>query len=195
MLVEVNDASDADLRRSEEHCAGDETTSSSIDSTSSHESNPVEVVESPEAREKDTTSDATLFFGSVQANSVEETELQPCGTWVAMSKSGFILVPVSVARIVQFGIVSVVVATVLGEQFLVSLSEVLLEVDLALTFLPLTELFLSPVVLTDSTHFNLLGQKLIIIITLDALFTCFMGFWPFEFVGFSLLFSIDDSVI
>ena len=154
-VVEANDALDANLGRTEEDGAGDESTTDAIDATPSHEGNPVEVVVSPETGEKDTSCDASLLLRCVKACRVDQTDLEPGSQGVAMGESGLILVPENVRMVRQLSLVRELISSEALQQVLVCFLRLLGEINFLVALFPLAQLFCSPsVVFAHYSFYN-----------------------------------------
>ena len=130
----------------------------------------------PEARENNTSCDASLLFGSIQTGSVKKAELNPCSGRVAVCKTTLILSPVDVGVIGKLSLVGVSITAIVLEQFFVVFLELLRQVDLSLVLLPFANLTCSPRLWSVVRHFDFVIK---IIISLNGT----TGFWGFGEIG------------
>ena len=135
-LVLVNGAPDREIGAAEQNCSSDEASADGVDAASSNKSDPVEVVEVPELWEDNSAFDESLLLGSVKTDSVEQTNLKPCGTRVSMGHASFILRPVNGTPSIKLRLVVEFVTTKILHQVFVQFSTLLSDVDSFETIFP-----------------------------------------------------------
>ena len=79
----------------------------------------------PESREDNTSCNASLFLGSIQAGSVEKAKLNPCSGRVAVRKTSLSLSPVDVSVVRKLSPIGKSIMAVVLQQFFVVFLEVL----------------------------------------------------------------------
>ena len=76
-------------------------------------------MKAPESAEDSSTGHAALFLSCISTNSVEERKLEPCSCGIAVSISGFILVPVFMSSISQFRLIGEFVTAIVLQKRLI----------------------------------------------------------------------------
>ena len=135
-LVLVNGAPDREIGAAEQNCSRDEASADCVDAASPNKSDPVEVVEVPELWENNSALDESLLLGSVKTDSIEQTNLKPCGARVSMGHACFILRPVHSTPSIKLRLVVQLVTTKISYQVLIQLSTLLGNVDSLETIFP-----------------------------------------------------------